>query len=369
MSLSLLKELTDSDVEVVATIDHPYPSPPIHLFDGHLRLSRRFGDHVLVLNWDVSQPLDRFYRYDAITDTGLLAKHPKFYHYSPDVPYALQTFRSTPWQLLPSCFDVAVAELAKRVPLAAPAARALSVRAHGLLSDIKACFSPDMSPWRYTHSLLQHFYYALGQGDLARFIETRYYNYWLSPLTTRWIPWCIRNTQPDLNLLVLRSHGVFKRRPFRPEQIAEEEWYDLPLERIAQEVAGGKLIPSLDVFLWSLAVSGVKHYGNDFGLFQRLAHISSNPAIAALQLTGDEEDCRRFLRFDRDYGILLDILDDSITPSRRPSHGVKLTRLNTFSALLVALGEKASGILDAYRNGRFQNVVVSLAGRIHPEVG
>jgi len=82
MNKKKFKEIIKSDIEIISTIDHPYTSPPSHIFDAHNYLMEEYGNKILIVNWDVSLPGERTYRYDLITDTGLIAKFPLLYHYN-----------------------------------------------------------------------------------------------------------------------------------------------------------------------------------------------------------------------------------------------------------------------------------------------
>ena len=101
--------------KIISTIDHSYTSPPIHLFDGHLNLLQKYGSNVLILNWDVSLPSERTYRYDLITDTGLIAKISDLYHYKLDTPYSIQNFNLKPWELLPQYIEIAIKTISKNI--------------------------------------------------------------------------------------------------------------------------------------------------------------------------------------------------------------------------------------------------------------
>lgn len=349
------------DVKVVSTIDHPYPSPPIHLFDGHLQLQRKYGDRVLIMNWDVSSPLDRFYRYDLITDSGLIAKQPRFYHYQLDMPYSDQRFNPSPWLLLPRCIERAASVLQAKRKLSDQFVGDLVARALDIVKQSEAVYSSDIQPWQYTAGLLKMYYEKLQQPQLrALLIERQYCNYWMSPITRKWIPWCLMNVDGAMAFRELQAKGIFRRATFRLRSI-EGSSENIPedLGKIAEAVAQGFLVPSLDVFYWSLAIAHIPHYGNDFGFFARLASAVGDPSFEALQHTKDEEDCRRFLKFDADYGILLDIEDDDVRQSKRINQPVKLTRVTSFSSVLVALGSEATEMLQDYANGRYEKAQLS----------
>src|ERR1017187_7355262 len=192
-------------ISAVSTIDHPYTSPPIHLFDGHARLHDRFGDGVLVLNWDVSHPGERTYRYDLMTDTGLIARHPELCHYILGTPYVEQQFNPLPWNYLPACIDVAASVAESRNKLRYGSSRELASRAHAVLNLARSSLPPDRTPWTYTRNLLVNYYTMLGQPQLANFVRNQYCSYWHSPLRKSWIPWCLRNTKGALAMENLLS--------------------------------------------------------------------------------------------------------------------------------------------------------------------
>ena len=163
---------------------------------------------------------------------------------------------------------------------------------------------------------------------------------------------CSRST--GLIIMFSRFCGIFRRVSFRAR--STEEWNEGILEdptEIAEAVARGLLVPSLDVFLWSLAVARIKHYGNDFDFFTRLAEAVGDDSLKDLQCTGDEEDCKRFLKFDDDYGMLLDIDGSNVQLSKRKNQPVKLTRVTSFNSVLVALGDEAKNTLQDYASGKY----------------
>lgn len=357
---SPLPDLFDRNFTVVSTIDHPYPSPPIHLFDGHLRLQRRYGETVLILNWDVSQPLDRFYRYDLITDTGLIAKHSSLYHYQPGTSYSEQRFDTRPFSLLSRGIECAVSAMQTRRRLSDQFAGELNARALDVVRQAEAFSRPEIKPWQYSADLLKTYYKKLEQPQLRALIEHQYSNYWLSPFTNEWIPWCLKSVKGAMSYRELRAKGVFIRTPFRV-RAAEGLSGDIPEDAgdIADAVAQGLLVPSLDVFLWSLAIARIEHVGNDFNFFARLAAAVGDPSLKELQRTGDEEDCRRFLKFEDDYGVLLDIDGDKIRPSKRKNQPLKLSRVTDFNSVLVALGDRAIEILQDYVDGKYNDARLS----------
>lgn len=349
----IFQSIVDRDVRVISTIDHPFTSPPIFLFDGHLQLLRSFGQSVLVVNWDISHPEDRRYRYDLITDTGRISKAKILYHYAHKIPYSKQIFDPAPWSIMPQCINVAVTEIQVRHKLSRGSAGMLKQRAIEIIALSSKALSHGIAPWAYTSALLQLYYEKLEQPELRAFIETQYTNYWLSPIMTRWIPWCIRNITGSLALERLLTNKVFTRAPLRSPSVTND--FSIPpkdAKLIANQIETGQLMPSFEIFLWSLAIAGIRHYGSDRDFFDRLAMFAADPSIAKLQITRQGEDCLRFLQLSEDYGVLLDIDDNgSVRVARRASTRSKLTRITSFGSALVVGGESAVTFLKSYSRG------------------
>ena len=153
MEQSTIFRLLNKTFQIVSTVDHPYTSPPIYLFDAHLHLMQTYSSDVLILNWDVSSPGDRTYRYDLITDTGLVAKLLNLYHYEPGISYNKQTLNQKPWNLLPQCIIIAAKTLKNKYQLSEKSYIYLQERAFIALDLAKKAY--HATPWIYTRNLLK----------------------------------------------------------------------------------------------------------------------------------------------------------------------------------------------------------------------
>ena len=167
---------------------------------------------------------------------------------------------------------------------------------------------------------------------------------------TKWIPWCILNIGGVISLQNLLKNNLFIRRPFRYLNNRESESILIKDNRIlAEQINKGNIIPSLDIFLWSLAVAKIKHYGNDFGFFRKLADFTGIQNIADLQLTQLGEDAFRFMKFSKDYGALLMIDQNSkVILSNHTYQPSKPTRINSFLSLYVVGGNNVIEYLQKY---------------------
>lgn len=347
---NILFKLIGRNFKIVSTIDHPYTSPPIHLFDGHLNILQKYGSNALVLNWDVSLPGERTYRYDLITDTGLIAKMPSLYHYKLEEPYNNQSFNLKPLELLPQYIENAIEIISKKQNLKQSANKEIQCRAFDILDLAQKSY--QSAPWLYTRDLLVNFYLLFNKPELSEFIRQQYVNYWLSSFMTKWIPWCIENVNGALSFSNVLNSGLFLRSPFRSVKTGQNYNVDLDdLPILVKNINNGDVIPSLDIFLWSLAVAGIQHYGSDFGFFQRLSDIVNIKDIAHLQITKSGEDALRFMRLSDDYGVLFSGLAHQHS---------KATRINSFSSLYVIGGDDVINYLRDYSRSINDEKIISL---------
>lgn len=356
-----LAAIVGRKLSVVATIDHPYTSPPVHLFAGHQAILAEFGPEAVLMNWDVSHPVERTFRYDLLTDTGLVAKDSRLYHYVPDTPYNTQSFNPAPWRLLPRCFEIAAGTLQQRWRISDSAVAGILQRARAVLSLAQDTYRPDQTPATYTHELLASFYGFLGHAELGSYIRTNWMQYSTSPFLVSWIPWCVRYVRGPLAITNLLASGIFSRTPFRARTPGSTATLASGgLDVLAADVELGRLVPSLDVFLWSLAVAGIRHYGHDFGFFSRLAELAGDPTIARLQATTEGTDCPRFLQLQEDFSVLMDIRETGIVRADRAHCPAKPTRINSLGASYVVAGERLQSILQDFARGQISHACVSL---------
>jgi hypothetical protein len=343
---------------VVSTIDHPFPSPPIHLLDGHRKLYDAFGLDALTVNWDISNPDERRYRYDLVTDTGLLSKNAHLYHYEPGVAYNQQRFVSGPLDLLEQSLPVAAAEIQRRRRHVRTSTDAFIRRALVVVAIARAVSASTSNSADFARGTILAFYRLLGLQKLETFVTTTQMAYSTSPLLTRWIPWCLRNVTGELAFDRLSTAGLFQRAPFRSRSLAGRSNSVSPLSLdAATAIEAGTLIASLDVLLWSLAVAGIQHFGDDRGFFDRLSPLVSIDA-RRLQLTARGTDCSRFLELAEDIGVAIDITDNAAHASSRSTHATKHTRRSTFGSLFVALGDDLAPLLNTFITNPFPPTTV-----------
>lgn len=351
MILNDFKNLTGLDIEVVSTIDHPYTSPPSHIFDAHYYLMKQYANNILVLNWDVSLPGIRTYRYDLITDTGLIAKLPLLFHYNTEDYYCNQQFKQISFVEFNNCINVAISVI--KIKYGLPDKKINIMLDHCEQIIKLTASSYDYTPWIYTKNLLINFYRFVERNDMANFIECRYGNYWLSNIMTKWIPWCIDNVNDELSIFNLIKNNIIIRLPFRfnGDIIVN---FDLNKKNdLIQLISNGSIIPSFDVFLWSLYIAGIKHFGNDFHFFERLSTYLKKEEVKDFQLSAPGKDASKIITLENDYGILLEKKESGeIIHSQNHYQNSKSSRINSLLAAVVIGGRTTIEYLNKYQRGQ-----------------
>lgn len=356
MNIKNFKKIVDSNIEIISTIDHPYTSPPSHIFDAHSYLMEKYGDKILIMNWDVSLPGERTYRYDLITDTGLIAKFPLLYHYNTENFYCNQSFNRVSLLNLNCCINLSLEIL--KIKYCLPENKINSIQNYCDQIINLSQLSHNPTPWIYTKNLLINFYQLVERDNMANFIKNQYCNYWLSKIMIKWIPWCINNVEGELSVNNLIKNGVIVRTPFRLNCKVDENLDLNKKNNLIKLIIKGDIIPSFDVFLWSLYIAGIKHYGNDFGFFNRLGIYLKNNKVNDYQISIPGKDAVKILTLDKDYGILFEIKENGeILQSQKHYQNSKGSRINSLFAAVIFGGNSTIEYLKKYQRGQEERIV------------
>ncbi len=355
MNIENFKKIINSNIEIISTIDHPYTSPPSHIFDANNYLMKKYGDKILVVNWDVSLPGERTYRYDLITDTGLIAKLPLLYHYNTEDFYCNQSFRQVSLLSLNHCINLSLEILKTKYCLSENKINSIQDYCGQIINLSRLSY--DLTPWVYTKNLLINLYRFVERDDMANFIKNQYCNYWLSEIMIKWIPWCIDNVEEELSIDNLVKNGVIVRIPFRVN-CNNDENLDLNKKNLIKLIARGDVIPSFDIFLWSLYVAGIKHYGNDFGFFNRLAIYLKNSEVNDYQVSISGKDAIKILTLDKDYGVLFEIKENGeLVQSQNHYQSSKSSRINSLFATIAFGGNSTIQYMKKYQRGQKERII------------
>jgi len=349
-----LYQFTNKIFDVVSTIDHPFASPPIRLVDGHNNLKKisDSGTRPLICIWDANFPdIDR-YRYELIFDIGILSgRDKKFFIFSDKILYPLQR---------PILIDFI--ELRKRLHLVLEKSQDLPREKKGarnrryiknfdkIVAIYNTVIQISNDGTEFYQNFLKEIYKLLGLNDLALLLDKTFQPYLKSPLIQKWIPYCIKRTMKEpFGLLSLLEKGLFKQPCFRSVDLNEKNKFLRPIDIksnmdiILEEVANNKTVPSREIFFWTLFLADIKHFGNDYGFFQKIDNVLGRPKNI-LQITEHHKDSQYIIQFAEDisFNYLL----------KKKSSPLKNSRIASITALYIQLGETLSTLIKNIFEGK-----------------
>lgn len=175
---------------------------------------------------------------------------------------------------------------------------------------------------------------------------------------TKWIPWCINNSEGELSINNLIKNGVILRTPFRFNCKTEKSLDLNKKHHLIRLITKGDIIPSFDVFLWSLYIAGIKHYGNDFGFFNRLGIYLKDNKVNDYQVSISGKDAIKILTLDKDYSVLFEINEKGdISQSQNHYQSSKASRINSLFATTILGGNSIIEFLKKYRRGQKEIII------------
>lgn len=350
-------ELIGKNFDIIATIDHPYASPPIRLLDGHYRLNKisNQGKNVLICVWDVNFPDINRYRYELVFDTGILSSRDKdFFIFTDKVFYPLQSPRLINFN-----------ELEKRMQFILNELNDISwdlknIRNKNFLENfwklveiyIKTIKNSENGTVFY-QNLIKQIYKLIGFSELANFVTGYFQPYFGSDIIQKWISYCIKETKKEhfgfLNLLNL---GLFKKPYFRSltlcniEELSDIKYINKNINQILEMLENKNLIPSYEIFFWTLFLADIKHYGNDYGFFSKLNDcflklgLNTNNKI---QLTEHNKDCLNIVQFEKDRSFNCFLNNGRYIVKK--NNPIKDSRISSFTALYCHMGNELSVVV------------------------
>jgi hypothetical protein len=179
-----------------------------------------------------------------------------------------------------------------------------------------------------------------GFKEHSDYLNMNHYRWSDSDVEKKWIPYCIKKLdETGISLSrAIREGKIFSRIPFKFSGIDFGEQLPTDLQ-ICKKIEEGAISPSFEVFFWCLNHSGVRHFGNDFGFFERVGS-------PHLQITLPKQDGKYNVSFKRDYSRKVSKNGDKYVSQVLP--GSKPSRVNSLGALWIALGDKI--VSDKYYN-------------------
>lgn len=350
-------EFTNKTFDLVSTIDHPYTSPPVRLIDGHnkLKILNNSGLKPLICIWDVNFPNINNYRHELIFDNGILGSRDKnFFIFSDELLYPLQK---------PKLIDFF--EFKKRTQLVLERLSDLSKelkieRDKKFIENFEKItnvyiktIKNSIDGTRFYQNLLNEIYVLIGLSDLAIFITDSFQPYFGSSIIQNWIPYCIQETEnKPYGFLNLLDVGLFKKPYFRTtvlnnkEELSDPIYIKRNIGKILEQTTDKILIPSYEIFFWTLFLADIKHFGNDYGFFSKFKNIAIQYGFQPpqeIQITEHNEDSQNIIQFERDKSFNCFLKNgDYVIQKNNP---VKNSRISSLPALYCHLGENLGKVI------------------------
>lgn len=343
------KEMSGLDCEIISTVDHPYLSPPVRLLDSHkILMEINKKQPVTLLNWDVSQPNLRTYKYDLQLDLLVIGRSKENYAFNDTTPFALQTSQFINLNNYDELLTKTLHALVQAKKITGDQSNMISGNYIRLRENIfEKIVSDNILCKEYTKTILINFNKLIDRDNVADFIDKKYTYYYESPLMRSWIPYCIEKISGKRDIDKLLKAGVFSRRLFRAANsdvdyllLAESDTVEHKHE-IADLIRVGKVIPSIELLYWTLEYAGIKHFGNDHGFFERYGNYLGLKLDN--QMTNPGEDGQNPFVLDRDYGFNINSITGKLV-SKDQDSSVKTSRVNSIFALYLLLGDEMKEI-------------------------
>lgn len=355
-------KITGLDFNVLSTLDHPYVSPPIRLLDSHRILYELNSDNrVAILNWDVSQPNNRTYRYDMQIDLAIIGRREDYFLFKEGRPYATQQSANTNLIEYEKLFLTILSLMVESHTINRQSADSIIDNYKQLKNIVidNIIDSDGRLVQDYTKKILVSMNSLLSRNNIADFIDQNYIYYFRSPLMTKWIPYCIEMTTGDRSIDQLVYHDIFGRKIFRSlneeyrdDQLNSIDFITSNKDKIASLIRNSEIIPSIEILYWSLEIAGVYHFGNDYGFFERYSkHLSIE---LPNQLTKMHDDGDNYFEIDKDYGMIYDPLKNSVSEKTLSSE-VKRSRINSVYSIYLLMGDSMKSISQP--NHRYGTVI------------
>lgn len=344
------QQLTGLHSKVMSTIDHAYISPPVRLLHSH-KLLYEVSKYkpVTILNWDVSQPNERTYRYDMQLDLMVIGRSKEHFLFSEGSPFATQVPHKLELDTYEKKFEMILDNLQATNKFSKEAVDQIHTNYTVLKEQVlDKIIKDDYLLPDYTKKSLININRLLKRNDIADFIDANYFYYFNSRLMTEWIPYCIETITGPRSIEKVFEAGIFGRRIFRyaDGKTDDSEVNDLSYlleykKHITSLVRDCKLIPSIELLYWSLEYAGIQHFGNDYEFFERYGEYLGEQL--SNQLTTVSDDGSNYFEMKEDYGVSIDPCSGKYLTKNSKS-SVKHTRINSIYGIYILLGSKMLAI-------------------------
>ncbi len=346
-----LYKFTNKTFDIVSTIDHPYSSPPVRLIDGHhnLKILNNQGLKPLICIWDINLPNLNNYRYELAVDTGIFSvKDENFFIFSDKFFYPLQKPKLIDFKELKKRTWLVLKKLCDLPKKSKIIRDKKFIKNFDEITDIYAeTINNSGDGTLFYKNLIKNIYNFIGLPDLANFAASFSQSYFAEPISQEWIPYCIQETKDaPYGFFNLLETSLFKKPYFRTA-IHNKVLFDKEnLNTILYLIKNRTLIPSYQVFLWTLFLADIKHFGNDYGFFNRLNKIMTEYGYKfpeKIQLTEHNKDSENIIQFDKDRSFSCFLKNNNFVIKK--NNPMKNSRISSLPALYCHLGSNLNKII------------------------
>ncbi|TSC94251.1 MAG: hypothetical protein CEN87_546 [Parcubacteria group bacterium Licking1014_1] len=352
------KEITGIAEQTVSTVDHVYASMPVRLIDSH-HILHKMGN-VKVLIWDDIYPKLKRYKSELVVDCGILsANRQEYFLFPPEKIYGLSHVLSPEFDKqmedLKICLDL-ILNLPK-------------YEKHLLTEKYLERFkiivdlyrkvlsqNPKNSPLFYKNLVIE-IYNFLGFNNIAEFYRNSAESFMSTGIIDKFLPWLIEDTKNEsfgLKYLINNS-PLFPPPYFR--YINDNKAFDrLKTQNEINEANNllkmGKLLPSKEVMYWLFAMSGLKHFGRDFGFLNKLeeyfiSELNIKNKFSELQLTSEKDDGTFYIQYEKDVSYRMVCLNNKIKARKCPISR-KSTDVSTIPSIYLHIGNRFKKLYEKY---------------------
>lgn len=321
----IFEGLVGDSVELVATTDHIYVSPPLRLIDSHQRLQKIKNSKILV--WDIIKPNLQRYKQEIVIDTGLYSpKEESFFIFNPEDYYFLQRPRDIKFSKIKENTKAVLDKLSMKNVAVDTYLKRLSE----LLNIYKEITVASHSALEFYQQITKKFYELITpESGLVDYFSENSIGVYESNLISTFVPVAISIYREEFEDLI--SNGFFKKPYIHNLRESMEE---SSTEDILSSLKDRQALPANQLFLWALAKAGIQHYGNDFGFFEKYSAVSGTD-YTDLQYTKPKQDGKNFVTFQNSLSFRYDIEKDSLINTSS-----KLSRINDITNVMLHVGTK-----------------------------
>lgn len=353
------KEITGIKEQTLSTVDHVYASMPVRLIDSHTILFEM--SDVKIIIWDDIFPNLRKWESELVLDCGILStKNPDYFLYAPDKMYGLSPALDPKFEKQKKELEVCLGMVLNPPKYKKDLLKSIYLNRFEEIASIyrKALSRRHQNSTQFYKELVIEIYNFLGFHELAKF----YSNYAEGLISTniidKYLPWLLEKTQNEpFGLIKLISHfSLFEKPYFRyvtgGETINELKTAD-QLYNVIELLKTKKLMPCKEIMYWLFAISGIKHFGRDFGFFDKLddyfaTHLKITDKFSQLQLTSGKDDGTFYVQYKNDNAYQLTSLYNK-WKARKYSMPRKNTDISTIPSVYFHIGNRFFELYNQYR--------------------